>query len=173
MPTAKQTVDIQGETVAYQVRRSDKASQIRIDADLEGITLIVPEGRDVDPDALLQEKGDWILKQKDRFARHRAQMPERRFEEGETFPVLGTERTVVVEDVPASCVRPKRSAWPRRRSRPPPSRRSWSGSTARRPAATSPSGPITSARCSGSATSRSRSATRRPVGAAIPNGPAH
>jgi predicted metal-dependent hydrolase len=104
MPTAEQTVDIQGETVAYQVRRSEQASQIRIDADLEGITLIVPEGRDVDPDALLQEKGDWILKQKDRFARHRAQMPERQFEEGETFPVLGTERTVVVQDVPASCV---------------------------------------------------------------------
>jgi len=98
MPTDERTVDIQGKAVAYQVRRSEKASQIRIDAGLEGIVLVVPKGRDVDPDAVLAEKGDWVLKQKDRYARYRAQMPERRFEEGEAFPVLGTDRTVVVGD---------------------------------------------------------------------------
>jgi Predicted metal-dependent hydrolase len=96
MPTAERTVDIQGEAVAYQVRRSEKASQVRIDAGLDGITLVVPDGRDVDPDEVLLEKADWVLKQKGRFARYRAQMPERRFEEGETFPVLGADRTVVV-----------------------------------------------------------------------------
>jgi predicted metal-dependent hydrolase len=98
------SVDIQGTAVAYEVRRSKQASQIRIDADLDGITLVVPDGQDVDPDALLREKGDWILKQKERFARQRAQMPERRFEEGAAFPLLGTERTVVVADVSTSCV---------------------------------------------------------------------
>ena len=82
--------------MAYEVRRSTKASQIRIDAGMDGITLVVPEGRDVDPDEVLLEKGDWVLKQKDRFARYRAQMPERRFEQGEDFPVLGIQRTVVV-----------------------------------------------------------------------------
>lgn len=98
MPTSERTVDIQGEAVAYELRRSKKASQIRIDAGLDGITLVVPEGRDVDPDEVLLEKAEWVLKQKDRFARYRAQMPERQFEEGETFPVLGSERTVVVGD---------------------------------------------------------------------------
>jgi len=96
MPTAERTVDLQGEAVAYQVRRSEKASQVRIDVGLGGITLVVPEGRDVDPDEVLLEKADWVLKHRDRYARYRAQMPDRRFEEGETFPVLGTDRTVVV-----------------------------------------------------------------------------
>jgi len=89
-------VDLQGEAVAYQVRRSEKASQVRIDVGLGGITLVVPEGRNVDPDEVLLEKADWVLKHRDRYARYRAQMPDRRFEEGETFPVLGTDRTVVV-----------------------------------------------------------------------------
>ncbi|MFB6272750.1 MAG: M48 family metallopeptidase [Salinibacter sp.] len=59
---------------------------------------------DVDPDALLKEKSDWILKQKEHFARRRAQMHDRRFEEGEAFTILGTERTVVLADVSTSCV---------------------------------------------------------------------
>ena len=63
MPTAERTVDIQGEAVAYEVRRSDKASQIRIDAGMDGITLVVPEGRDIDPEEVRLEKGDWVLKQ--------------------------------------------------------------------------------------------------------------
>jgi predicted metal-dependent hydrolase len=96
MPTAERSVDIQGEAVAYRVRRSEKASQVRIDAGLDGITLVVPNGRDVDPDEVLLEKAEWVLKQKNRFARYRAQMPERKFEEGESFPVLGTDRTVAV-----------------------------------------------------------------------------
>jgi len=104
MPTAERTVDIQGTAVAYEVRRSTKAGRIRIEVGLDGITLIVPEGRDVDPDEVLLEKAEWVLNQKDRYARYRAQMPERRFEEGEAFPILGTERTVVVADVSTSCV---------------------------------------------------------------------
>ena len=98
MRTAERTVAIQGEAVAYQIRRSREASQIRIDAGMDGITLVVPEGRDVDPEKVLLEKVDWVLKQRERFARYRAQMPERRFEEGEAFPVLGTEREVVIRD---------------------------------------------------------------------------
>ena len=99
MPTAERTVTIQGEAVAYEVRRSEEASQVRIDVGMDGITLIVPEGRQVNTDDVMIEKGDWVLKQRDRFARYRDQMPERRFEEGETFPVLGTEREVVVGNV--------------------------------------------------------------------------
>ncbi len=99
MPTAERTVTIQGEAVAYEVRRSAEASQVRIDAGLDGITLIVPEGCEVNTDDVMLEKGDWVLKQRDRFARYRDQMPERRFEEGEMFPVLGTERRVVVGNV--------------------------------------------------------------------------
>ena len=99
MLMAERTFTIQGEAVAYEVRRSAEASQVCIDAGLDGIMLIVPEGREVNTDEVILEKGDWVLKQRDRFARYRDQMPERRFEEGEAFPVLGTEREVVVENV--------------------------------------------------------------------------
>jgi predicted metal-dependent hydrolase len=96
MNEAERTTKIRGELVGYSLVHSSKANQVRIDVGLEGVTLVVPNERDVDPNKVLSEKGDWVLKQKDRFARYRAQMPERRFEDGEDFPVLGTERTVVV-----------------------------------------------------------------------------
>lgn len=96
MPTAERTADILGETVEYRVRRSTEASQIRIDASLDGITVVIPEDRDIDPETILADKASWVLKQRDRYARYRAQMPERQFEEGESFPILGIERTVVV-----------------------------------------------------------------------------
>jgi hypothetical protein len=90
------TANIQNETVSYRVRRSKQASKVRIDADLDGITVVVPEGVDVDTETVLQDNAEWVLRQRDKYERYRAQMPERRFEEGETFPVLGTECEVVV-----------------------------------------------------------------------------
>jgi hypothetical protein len=90
------TANIQSETVSYRVRRSKQASKVRIDADLDGITVVVPEGVDVDTETVLQDNAEWVLRQRDKYERYRAQMPERRFEEGETFPVLGTECEVVV-----------------------------------------------------------------------------
>ena len=90
------TADIQSETVSYRVRRSKRASKVRIDADLDGITVVVPENADVDAETVLQDNAAWVLKQRDKYAKYRAQLPNRRFEEGETFPILGTERKVVV-----------------------------------------------------------------------------
>jgi predicted metal-dependent hydrolase len=98
------TANLLGEAVTYEVRRSEEASQARIDVGLDGTTLVIPAEREVDPDDIMVEKADWVLKQRDKYARYRAQMPERRFEEGETFPVLGTEREVVVENVLFSLV---------------------------------------------------------------------
>ncbi len=91
------TADLHGEAVTYEVRRSEKASQTRIDAGLDGITLVIPAGLEVDPDDIMTQKADWVLRQRDRYARYREEMPERRFEEGECFPVLGEERPVRVE----------------------------------------------------------------------------
>jgi len=99
MPTDERQAELQGETVTYRLSRSADATQVRIDAGLEGIRVVVPEGRDVDPETVLKEKASWVLKQRDKYARYRAQMPERRFEEGEAFPVLGTGREVVVGNV--------------------------------------------------------------------------
>lgn len=99
MATDERQAELQGETVTYRLSRSKEATQVRIDAGLEGIRVVVPEGRDVDPETVLKEKASWVLKQRDKYARYRAQMPERRFEEGEAFPVLGKERKIVVTNV--------------------------------------------------------------------------
>jgi hypothetical protein len=90
------TVTLAGEPVPYTVHRSARASKVRIDADLEGMTVVIPEDVEVDPEAVLQNNAAWVLEKKRRFDRFRAQLPDRQFEEGETFPVLGTEREVVV-----------------------------------------------------------------------------
>lgn len=91
------TADLHGEAVTYEVRRSEKASQTRIDAGLDGITLVIPAGLEIDPDDIMAEKADWVLRQRDRYARYRDEMPERRFEEGECFPVLGEERPIRIK----------------------------------------------------------------------------
>lgn len=89
-----QTADVQNETITYQVRRSERASKVRIDVGLDGIVVVLPQKEDVEAETVLQENAAWVLRQRDKYARYRAQMPERRFEEGETFPVLGKERTL-------------------------------------------------------------------------------
>ncbi len=91
------TADLHGEAVTYEVRRSEQASQTRIDAGLEGIMLVIPTGLEIDPDDIIAEKADWVLRQRDRYARYRDEMPERRFEEGECFLVLGKERPIRVK----------------------------------------------------------------------------
>jgi len=96
---ATRTVDLEGETVTYQVRRSAKASQIRIDAGMDGIRLVLPEESTADPDAIMEEKAGWVLDKQARYARYREEMPERRFEEGEEFPILGTDRQVRVRPI--------------------------------------------------------------------------
>jgi predicted metal-dependent hydrolase len=69
---------------------------------MEGITLVIPSGLEIDPDDVMTEKADWVLRQRDRFARYREQMPDRRFEEGERFPVLGDERPIEVAPISES-----------------------------------------------------------------------
>lgn len=99
MATTEHSTDIQGEIIEYTLRRSDQATQVRIDAGLQGITVVVPSNQEVDPEAVLAEKASWVLKQRDRYARYRSQIPDRRFEEGEEFPILGTDRELVVGNV--------------------------------------------------------------------------
>ena len=103
MPTTR-TANLHGEAVTYEVRRSEDATQTRIDAGLEGITLVIPSGLDVDPDDIMTQKADWVLRQRDSYARYREEMPERRFEEGERFPVRGQERPIEIEPTAESQV---------------------------------------------------------------------
>ena len=75
--------------IKYDVRESERASRSRIDVDLEGVTVVIPKGSDLDPAKFLQDKKDWVLEKQKQMEDYWARIPEREFEEGETFPYLG------------------------------------------------------------------------------------
>lgn len=103
MPESLQTT-LLGQDIFYEVRRSAKATEPRIDVDIHRIRVVLPDESAVDAVELLQENAAWVLDQKDKYDTYRVQAPERRFEEGETFPYLDEPHTVVVERRPSSTV---------------------------------------------------------------------
>ncbi len=101
---ASREVTLQGETVAYEVRQSDEATQPRIDVDLHGVRVVLPEDSTTDPEELLKENAAWVLEKKNKYDRYREQIPDRQFKQGERFPFLGDQYEIVVEQRPASQV---------------------------------------------------------------------
>ena len=93
-----------GHPVEYEVRRSGDATEPRIDIDIRGIQVVLPEGSDESPDALLTENLNWVLEKKRKYDAYREQIPDREFKEGERFPYLGEQYEIVVEQRPASQV---------------------------------------------------------------------
>lgn len=102
--TQQREVELLGEIVGYDVCRSPKASEPRIDVDIHGITVVVPECDEVYPEELLRENAVWVVEKIQKYDTYREQIPERHFEEGAMFPYLGEEREVVVERRPSSTV---------------------------------------------------------------------
>ncbi|MDB9247919.1 SprT family zinc-dependent metalloprotease [Halorubrum ezzemoulense] len=86
-----------GENVPYEVRHSDEASQPRIDVDIRGVRVVVPEGSVTDPEELLKENAAWVLEKKAKYDQYRERVPDRKFEPGELFPYLGDQYEIVVE----------------------------------------------------------------------------
>lgn len=101
--TARET-ELLGEAVSYDVRRSDDATEPRIDVDIQGVTVVLPQGSSEEPETLLAENAAWVIEKKHKYDRYREQVPERRFEPGGTFPYLGEPHEVVVEQRPSSDV---------------------------------------------------------------------
>ncbi|QKY19617.1 M48 family metallopeptidase [Halolamina sp. CBA1230] len=95
--TAAREVDLSGTTVEYELRRSADATRPRIDVDLHGVTVVIPEGSRRRPGEFLREKASWVVEKHREFQRYRERVPDRTFESGASFPVLGTERELVVE----------------------------------------------------------------------------
>lgn len=95
-------VQLMGESVAYSVRRSEDATEPRIDVDIHGVTVVLPDGDDTHPPGLLKENAPWVIEKVRKYAAYRAEIPERSFEEGATFPYLGDPYSIVVERRPAS-----------------------------------------------------------------------
>lgn len=98
------SIQVFDETIEYEVRRSDDATQPRIDVDIHGVTVILPTRSEVDPRRLAEQNARWILKKWRRYEEHRKRAPSRTFEPGETFPYRGTDLPLKVEDIDASRV---------------------------------------------------------------------
>jgi len=92
-----QTIDLLGDTVEYEVRRSEEATEPRIDVDIHGVTVVVPNSKDVRPSTLLKENAAWVVDKRHHYDTYREQVPTRTFEPGATFPFLGEDRELVVE----------------------------------------------------------------------------
>jgi predicted metal-dependent hydrolase len=91
--------------VEYDVRRSSEATKSRIDVDIQGVTVVVPDSESIRPEELLKENAAWVIEKKQRYDTYRENIPERNFEEGETFPYLGESHEIVVERRSSSRVR--------------------------------------------------------------------
>jgi len=95
--TPKRTTTLAGEEVTYEVSRSDDATKPRIDAGIDGITVVLPTTIDEDPETILNENAGWVLEKKTKFDRYRDEIPDRTFEAGEQFPYLGEDYELVIE----------------------------------------------------------------------------
>jgi len=107
--TARKT-ELLGEAVSYDVRRSADATEPRIDVDIQGVTVVLPQNSSEEPETLLAENAAWVVEKKRKYDRYREQVPERRFEPGATFPYLGETHEVVVEQRGSSDVTDSRFA---------------------------------------------------------------
>ncbi|MFB6356821.1 MAG: M48 family metallopeptidase [bacterium] len=78
--------------------KSNRATRPRIDVDIRGVKVIIPEGSGLDPEELIEEKRDWIEEKLEQFEKHREKIPERRFEEGAEWPYLGENHLIELDD---------------------------------------------------------------------------
>lgn len=95
--TVAREIMVLGKNVAYEVRRSDEATDPRIDVDIEGVRVVLPNGSEEDPESLLKANAAWVLDAKQKYDGYREQVPDREFAIGETFPYLDEQHEIVVE----------------------------------------------------------------------------
>jgi predicted metal-dependent hydrolase len=93
----RREADLLGHQIEYEVSHSSEATQPRIDVDIHGTTVVIPDEERLDPEELLQDNAAWLIEKKQKFDRYRDQIPDRDYEEGESFPYLGEEYEVVIE----------------------------------------------------------------------------
>jgi predicted metal-dependent hydrolase len=102
--TQRQEVELLGQSVEYELRHSSDATEPRIDVDIHGVAVVVPESDEVHPEELLKENAVWVVEKKEKYDTYREKVPGREVEAGAMFPYLGEEHEVVVERRPSSDV---------------------------------------------------------------------
>ena len=95
--TVSRKTTLLGKTISYEVRRSTVATEPRIDVDIQGIRVVLPDGSKEDPEQLLAENAAWVLEKKQKYDSFREQVPDREFTAGATFPYQGEQHEIVIE----------------------------------------------------------------------------
>ena len=93
----RQEITLLGNTVEYVVQHSPNAAETRIDVDIHGVAVVIPEGEEVQPTEILRENAAWVIDKQRNYDTYRNQIPDRSFEAGESFPFLGEDRELVIE----------------------------------------------------------------------------
>jgi hypothetical protein len=93
----RRTIDLLGNRIEFGVRQSSDATKPRIDVDIHGVTVTVPDSADVRPTEILRENAAWVVEKERGFEQYREEIPNRTFEAGESFSLLGTDRELVIE----------------------------------------------------------------------------
>ena len=93
-----------GETIEYETRYSDEATQPRIDVDIHGVTVVLPAGTDINPQDLVEDNAQWVLGKWRNYRTHRDRAPSRSFEVGEMFPYRGSKLPIEIRDTDRSRV---------------------------------------------------------------------
>ncbi len=82
----------------YDIRKSEKAKNARIDVGIGVLRVVIPKKSFLDPERFLDENLDWVLSKKREYDSYIEKLPERVFEEGETIPFLGKYRKIKIID---------------------------------------------------------------------------
>lgn len=115
MQEKEEELAIDGKTIRYTVRHSKRAKFPRIDVKLRGITVVIPQGAEITPEALLKEYSSRVLAHLKTLEKRRKKIPQRRFEEGAVFPYLGSTYRVRVGNVEEYAVTDKEIILPAER----------------------------------------------------------
>jgi hypothetical protein len=93
---AARSLDLDGRTVQYELRRSDRARWVRADIAVHrGLRVTLPAHEpDSRAEAFLRSRRRWLFKALKRFERLATIIPNRRLEHGVRVPYLGSELTV-------------------------------------------------------------------------------
>lgn len=80
-----------------QVKESSRAKRPKLRYSKGRFTAVIPQGLDINVDEVIEDNLEWFESHLSEARRYREQVPDRSFERGEKFSVLGDVKEVVVE----------------------------------------------------------------------------
>ncbi len=92
-------IEIEGKEIMYKVKWGGRGRSARIKLQPYGAKVIVPESSDVDPHEYITERKEWVLENYEELQEVLAEFPDRKFEDGESFPYLGEDHEIVYSDI--------------------------------------------------------------------------